>query len=184
MKTLACLIPVFAVALVLSSCTTIQPPPELDAEDFEYAAGKALTSLINSGCLNKPQGGRYVVAISRVTNNTTMELDTDMLIKKIRVGLLNSGKVVVTTAVAHLGPEDAMSKNARQLANDDDFNQATVAKKGQMIAPDLSISGKIISSTPRGTARTDYYFQLSLTQISTGLAIWEGEERITKMPVE
>ena len=162
MKTLACLIPVFAVALVLSSCSTIQPPPELDAEDFEYAAGKTLTSLINSGCLAKPQGGRYVVAISRVTNNTTMELDTDQLIKKIRVGLLNSGKVVVTTAVAHLGPEDAMSKNARQLAN----------------------SGKIISSTPRGTARTDYYFQLSLTQISTGLAIWEGEERITKVSAE
>ena len=53
-----------------------------------------------------------------------------------------------------------------------------------MIAPELSISGKIISSTPRGPGRTDYYFQLSLTPLSTGLAIWEGEERITKVPTE
>ncbi|MCP4114684.1 MAG: penicillin-binding protein activator LpoB [Desulfobacteraceae bacterium] len=155
----------------------------LDYRDFQQAAGEAVDSMLRSGALNKRGGGRYVLAVSRIINDTMQRIDTDQLVKKIRVELLQSGKVVVTTAVGANGPEDQMSMQTRQLRNSDEFNQKTVAKKGQMIAPDLSLSGKIIQRNVRiskGKQQVEYYFQLTLTDINSGLAFWEGESVIGK----
>ncbi len=155
----------------------------LDYRDFNQAAAEAVQSMLMSGALDKKSGDRYVLAISRVTNDTMQHIDTDQLVKKIRVELLKSGKVVVTTAVSANGPEDAMSKQARELRNDDEFNQRTVQEKGQMIAPDMSLSGKILQRNVRmddGKQQVEYYFMLSLTEIKTGLAWWEGETVIGK----
>ena len=180
--------------LMLSGCATTtrnidmnndkgQAVMGLDYRDFQKAASEAIRSMLQSGALNKRGGGRYVLAISRIVNDTMQRIDTDQLIKKIRVELLASGKVVVTTAVSAGDPEDKMSMKARQLRKSDEFKQSTVAKKGQMIAPDLSLSGKIIQRNVRvssGTQQVEYYFQLTLTDINTGLAFWEGESVIGK----
>lgn len=155
----------------------------LDYRDFQKAAGESISSMLESGALNKPGGGRYVLAISRIINDTMQRIDTDQLIKKIRVELLQSGKVVVTTAVGATGAEDKMTMQARELRKTDEFKQSTVAGKGQMIAPELSLSGKIIQRNVRVTSslqQTEYYFQLTLTDINTGLALWEGESVIGK----
>ncbi len=155
----------------------------LDYRDFNQAAGEAVQSMLMSGAVDKKNGDRYVLAISRITNDTMQHIDTDQLIKKIRVELLKSGKVVVTTAVGANGPEDKMSKQARELRKDDEFNQNTVQKKGTMVAPDLSLSGKILQrnvAMDDGKQQVEYYFMLSLTEIKTGLAWWEGETIIGK----
>jgi penicillin-binding protein activator len=155
----------------------------LDYRDFQKAAGEAVSSMLQSGAVNKRGGGRYILAISRVVNDTMQRIDVRQLIKKIRVQLLQSGKVVVTTAVGGSGPEDHMAMQARQLRASDEFNQKTVAKKGQMIAPDLSLSGRIIQRVVKidsSTQQSEYYFQLTLTDINTGLAFWEGETVIGK----
>jgi len=155
----------------------------LDYRDFEKAATKAITDMLQSGAVNKPGGGRYVLAISRITNDTMQHIDTDQLIKKIRVELLRSGKVVTSTAIGLNGPEDPLVAKTRQLRQSQEVNQRTVAKKGQIIAPDLSLSGKIIQRNNRiddDTQQVDYYFQLSLTDVNNGLALWEGETPIIK----
>jgi len=155
----------------------------LDYRDFQKAAGESISSMLESGALNKPGGGRYVLAISRIINDTMQRIDTDQLIKKIRVELLQSGKVVVTTAVGATGAEDKMTMQARELRKTDEFKQSTVAGKGQMVAPELSLSGKIIQRNVRVTSslqQAEYYFQLTLTDINTGLALWEGESVIGK----
>lgn len=155
----------------------------LDYQDFRKASMDAVQSMLRSGALNKPGGGRYVLAISTFINDTTQRIDMDQLVKSIRISLLQSGKVVVTTAVRAGGAEDSMSYEARKLRKSDEFNQRTVAKKGQMIAPDFSLSGKIIQRTATmsdGETKVDYYIQLTLTDIKTGLAYWEGETVISK----
>jgi len=149
----------------------------LDYRDFQKAASEAIRSMLQSGALNKRGGGRYVLAISRIINDTMQRIDTDQLIKKIRVELLQSGKVVVTTAVSAGEPEDKMSMKTRQLRKSDEFKQSTVAKKGQMIAPDLSLSGKIIQRNVRvnsGTQQVEYYFQLTLTDIKYRISLLGG----------
>ncbi|MBL4660706.1 MAG: penicillin-binding protein activator LpoB [Alcanivoracaceae bacterium] len=155
----------------------------LDYRDFEKVSSKLVSSLLNSDAVNKPVGGQYVLAISRIKNDTTQRIDTGQLVKKIRISLLQSGKVIVTTAVGANGAEDAMPMQVRQLRESDEFNQKTVVKKGQMIAPELSLSGKIIQRNVQISSKeqqVEYYFQLTLTDITTGLAYWEGEEVIGK----
>jgi len=155
----------------------------LDYRDFHKAASEAVTSMLQSGALNKREGGKYVLAVSRIINDTMQRIDTDQLVKKIRIELLQSGKVVVTTAVRADGAEDNMAMQTRQLRTSEEFNQKTVAKKGQMIAPDLSLSGKIIQknvSMSGSKQQVEYYFQLTLTDINSGLALWEGESVIGK----
>ena len=156
----------------------------LDYRDFQTAAQEMIQSMITSGAVSKPGGGKYVLAVSNVVNDTMQHIDTDQLVKKMRVGLLKSGKVVVTTAVSAEGAEDKMAMKTRQeLRGNEEFKQSTVAKKGQMIAPDLSLSGKIIQrniSIDRSTQQVEYYFQMTLTDINTGLATWEDEQVIGK----
>jgi penicillin-binding protein activator len=155
----------------------------LDYRDFENAAATMVESMLASGAVNKPGGGRYVLAIPMVVNDTMQRIDTDLLTKKIRVELLNSGKVVTTTAVGLTGPEDAMSMRVRELRGSKEFDQSRIAGEGQMIAPDLSLSGKIIQrniSIDRRRQQVEYYFLLSLTDSRTGLALWEGEKPIIK----
>ena len=52
-----------------------------------------------------------------------------------------------------------------------------------MVAPDLSLSGKIIQRANRvgNKQQVDYYFQLAATNIETGLAYWEFEGVIAKL---
>lgn len=183
-----------ALLLVLSGCQTTTSNIDmnndqrgavmgLDYRDFNTAASKMVDDLLASGALNKPGGGRYVLAISRVINDTMQKIDTDQLIKQMRVALLRSGKVVVTTAVGANGPEDRLAMDARELRNSGEFNQQTVAAKGQMIAPEYSLSGKIIQRNVRQSKSkqaAEYYFQLTLTDINTGLAFWEGAEVLGK----
>ncbi|WP_456471329.1 penicillin-binding protein activator LpoB [Caminibacter sp.] len=162
----------------------------LEYEDFEKAAMKLVKSMLKSPYLNrmyevkmKKKGKPLVLMISDFTNDTTQRIDIDQLVKKIRIALLNSGKFIVTTAVRAGGPEDKATYELRKLRKDDEFNQKTIAKKGTVIAPDLSLSGKIIQRVtplPNGEQRVDYYIQMSLTDVTSGLAFWEGEEVISK----
>ena len=53
-----------------------------------------------------------------------------------------------------------------------------------MAAPELSLSGKLIQQNNRlgdGSQRVDYEFQLALTDLRTGLALWEDSEPINKL---
>lgn len=155
----------------------------LDYRDFELAAKDAVRSLVESPHIQKydstgAPAGRRVMTIGHIKNDTRQRIDTDQLVKKIRVELLNSGKVVVTTAVGGSGPEDAMSRNVRQLRDDPEFRQSTVPKTGQMLVPELSLSGKIFERSLQINSRkqqVEYYFMLSMTEVKTGVAIWEWE---------
>lgn len=149
----------------------------LEYRDFESAARSMVGDMIASGNLNKPGGGRYVLIISRIANDTLQRIDVDQLSKKIRIELINSGKVAVSNM-----EEDARVMQSRQLRQSREVNQATVAKRGALIAPELSLSGKITQREfiVSGDKRIEYTFALSITSLDTGLTLWEGEKTIIK----
>jgi uncharacterized protein (TIGR02722 family) len=156
----------------------------LDYRDFEASAASAVESMISSGRVSNPSGGRYVLMVSRITNDTMQRIDTDQLVRKIRIDLLNSGKVVVTTAVGGNGPDDQANYQVREeLRGNKEFDQRGVQREGTLQAPDLSLSGKIIQRNvrmPNNKQQIEYYFMLTLTDLKTGLATWEDEHRIIK----
>ena len=153
----------------------------LDYRDFEQAASKMVQSMLGSGALKKEGSGRYVVATGRIVNDTMLRIDTDQLMAKIEIEMLNSGQAVMTSAI---GPgSDALLHETRQLRESDEFNQDTTAAKNTLIAPDLTIDGKITQKNvdySRNIEQAEYYFELKLNDVTTGLRFWQDEVILSK----
>ncbi|MBC8218326.1 MAG: penicillin-binding protein activator LpoB [Planctomycetes bacterium] len=153
----------------------------LDYRDFDQAASAMVQSMVGSGALKKKGGGRYVVATGRIVNDTMQRIDTDQLMAKIEEELLNSGQVVMTSAVG--SGADKLIHETRELRDSEEFDQDTVAKRGTLIAPELSISGKIFQRNLRYDSKrqqVEYYFQLKLSDATSGLRYWQKETLIGK----
>jgi len=156
----------------------------LDYRDFDQAASEMIQSMLQSGALNKQDSSRYVVAAGRIVNDTMQRIDTDQLMVKIEEELLNSGKVVMTSAVG--GKTDKTMYDIRELEKSghaDEFNKETAPAKGQIILPELSISGKIRQQNLRydkNRQQVEYYFQLMVTDVTSGLRVWQKESIIGK----
>jgi PBP1b-binding outer membrane lipoprotein LpoB len=92
----------------------------------------------------------------------------------------------MTSAVGGKGAPDNMiyeMRDIRDSAQGDEFNKDTIAGKGQLIAPELSISGKILQRNIRysqNVQQVEYYFQLKITDLTTGLRFWQEENLIGK----
>lgn len=163
-----------------------KPVLALDYRDFDKAASELIQSMLKSGALAKKDGGRYVMATGRIVNDTMQRIDTDQLMAKIEEDLLNSGQVVMTSAVGGKGAPDKLIYEMRDIRDSEqgeEFESATMADKGTLIAPDLSISGKILQrniSYDKKTQQIEYYFQLKVTDLTTGLRFWQKEIIIGK----
>jgi len=155
----------------------------LDYRDFDQAASKMVQSMLASGALKKQGGGRYVVATSRITNDTMQRIDIDQLMAKIEQELLSSGQVVMTSAVGAQSSTDPLVQEARKLRDSEEFNQETIAAKKTLIAPELSISGKIFQRNipySKGAQQVEYYFELKVADLKSGLRLWQNETLIGK----
>ena len=155
---------------------------DVNTRDWNDVSTRAINSLIASGALVRPDGRKAIVMINEVRNTSGARARTQILTNKMRQALLASGKALTTTAVGGHGPEDTATRQIRELENDDLFNQATVQKRGTVISPDMSLSGEIISQTTRSGRTTErtYYFHVVLTDLQTGLAVWEDNFEISK----
>lgn len=125
----------------------------LNTQNFALKGEEMVDSLLESGVFDKATQHPAVIAIGRIVNNTTLYIDTDQLMKKIRVNLNKNGKAVTDTT------------------------------GGVLNNLDFTFSGKIIQppNVRQGnrTQRT-YIFQLSLTD-NRGLAVWEEEKEVSKI---
>ncbi len=163
-----------------------KPVMALDYRDFNQAASEMIQSMVSSGALKKPGGGRYVMTTARITNDTMQRIDTDQLMAKVEEELMNSGMVVMTSAVGGQGAPDKMiyeMRDIRDSAQGDEFEKETIAGEGTLIAPELSISGKILQRNMRydnNRQQVEYYFQLRVTDLTTGLRFWQKESIIGK----
>ena len=159
----------------------------LDYRDFDAAASQMIQSLLSSGTLAKKDGSRYVLTTGVITNDTMQRIDTDLLSAKIEEDLTKSGQVIMTSAVGGKDSNrDSMVNNLRDVrdsAKGDEFDQNTMPSKGTLIAPDLSLSGKIYQNNLRydkKNQQVEYYFQLKITDLKSGLRFWQKEVLIGK----
>lgn len=155
----------------------------LDYHDIQDAAQKSIDSLISSKYAKKIDADKpKVLVISAVINDTMQHIDTEQLTRKITREMRNSGKFVLSLAMGE--SSDSMIHTARKARNNDEYNQYTTIEKGELIAPELSLSGKIIQKNTKissGKQRIDYYFLLTLSDIKSGLVLWDDEVNIIKV---
>lgn len=162
---------------------SMQQVMELEYRDWTKTAEKMTESMIASGALNQTQ--KPVITIGNIVNDTTQRFDSDVLIKKIRTTLLKSGKAQIAT---NFSGEDTTSDKMRAQRANDEYNQQTIAQKGTLVAPNMSLSGKMLQRNLKLESgwfssvdtRVEYYLQLTLTDLKTGLSVWEDEQPIIK----
>ena len=155
---------------------------QIDFKDWQIAAEKGISSMLESGAMKRADGRKTVLMVGNVKNSTRENVNTRILTDKIRQAVLRSGQAVVTTAVGAKGAEETAVRQVRELENDDLFNQSTVQKRGTVIAPDMSLSGEIVQQQRRsGRTEESYFFiHMVLTDLATGLAVWEDNVEIAK----
>ncbi|MEM0965976.1 MAG: penicillin-binding protein activator LpoB [Verrucomicrobiota bacterium] len=157
---------------------TIVTVNEIDIQDWANAADQMVQNLLASGVLDRSAQQPAVLAISRIVNNTSQQVDTNLLTKQIRVALNQSGKAVTTTTVGLGGTaEDPLAKDQAAYESFRSGGDGSPA-----VQPGYSLSGRLIETraTAGSVQQMTFTFQLSLTEIATGLAVWEDQVDITK----
>ncbi len=154
----------------------------IDPRDWQKAAVDSINSMLESGALKRADGRKNVVMISRIRNYTLQHLESRLLTAKMRQAILASGQAIVTSAIGNSSNVDLAVRRIRDKEHDDLFDQTTVQKRGTVIAPDLSLSGSITQQTTiQGRTEESYFvFHLVLTDLKTGLALWENNVEVAK----
>ncbi len=188
-KKLSAAVTLSAAALLFAGCETTPETRTIDSrgpetlntssinsQDWANAADQLVASLLSSSALERAPSQPAVLAIDRVINNTTLSVDTDLLIKKIRVALTQTGKIAVTNTMG-LGERAVVAAEAAEL------EEMTSGKKQKLRAPDYTLYAKLIQQTDRSGKQTQntYSFQMSLVETRSGLTTWEEERSIAKL---
>lgn len=147
----------------------------INSQDWANAADQLINSLLSGGALNNAPRTPAILAVDRVINNTQMMVDTDLLIKKIRVALTNTGKVAITNTMG-LGERAVVASEAAEL------DEMQSGKKAKILVPDYTLYAKLIQQTDKNgkIAQNTYSFQMSLVAVKSGLTVWEEEKQIAK----
>lgn len=162
---------------------TMQDVMELEYRDWEKTAANMTDSMLKSNALTGVK--KPVIAVANIKNDTMQRFDTDILIKKIRTTILKSGRAQIAT---NFTGEDTTSNKMRNLRDNDEYDATTFASKGTLVAPNMSLSGKMLQRNLKLESgwfssvdtRVEYYLQLTLTDLKTGLSVWEDEQPIVK----
>ena len=187
------MIPILAVSLLFTGCAPTKTVNidkatdkghavlSLDYRDFDNAIEEIVQSLLNSGVLKKDDRSRYVVTTGEIVNDTTQQIDTRQLMSSVEDRLIASGQVDMTSVIGDSA--DNMLTASRDLRESDEFNKTTLIQKGQMISPELSFTGKIfqrVLNYDKKTNQVEYYIQLIVTDLKTGLRFWQKQVQILK----
>jgi uncharacterized protein (TIGR02722 family) len=147
----------------------------INSQDWANAADQLVGSLLASGALDKAPAQPAILAVDRVINNTQAQVDTDLLIKKIRVALSQTGKVAITNTMG-LGERAVVASEAAEM------DELTTGKKAKLVAPHYTLYAKLIQQSDRigSVTQNTYSFQMSLISVKSGLTVWEEEREIAK----
>lgn len=155
----------------------------IDRHDLESVVEKSTKSLLESPFVKNLKNVK-TLAISDLSNLTNDDIDVEFFSRKIARSIGKSRKFTLTNAIAGSGASvDSLIRDSRKLTDDDLYNQRTTQEKGTLIAPDYSLSGKIIQRTKNigDNVRIDYDFLIILTDLKTGRVVWDDERHISKI---
>jgi len=148
----------------------------LQNTDFEYAANQAVQEFLESPFARKPEGGRWVVQMGDVVNDTTFRIDTASMTSRMKIAMTRTGQFIFTGATGRERTD--FVADSRQLSKSRMFDQRTVARSGTVIAPDLEMLGAIRQRTVVGAdqkrQQLEYEFDFRVVERDTGLEIFQS----------
>ena len=196
MKTMIQKISCGFIALVMAGCVTNQsvyvPSAEegissrgVDAHDYQLVVEKMVSSMLRHG-LRTDAGAKPVIALGPIYNRTAYNIEVRMIGEDIRNEVLKSGLAKFSTATdfAHKGGESGDLYRQLEFQNESGHvNPATAKAYGQIVGADYILYGNIynIERSERSRTEANYKFNLTLTEIATGLVVWADTKPIRKM---
>lgn len=188
-------------AIILAECGCGKPAHRIDPEgretittvsglniqDAKDAAERLSNSLLDSGVLGRG-GHPSRIAIDRYVNATSQQIDRDEVLKRIRVTLNRAGVAQIVTTInsqGNIGGESNIgSKVAKQEAEEARVDKFLDEDHGHKAGPevDYALTFKILEDRVRASRvrQVTYTFQMSLTDLAKGTAVWEDQTQITK----
>ncbi|MBP5671780.1 MAG: hypothetical protein J6X49_05285 [Victivallales bacterium] len=120
-----------------------------------------------------------VMKLSAVRNDTDdPDLKIGQLTDLLEEALINSG--IVDVSKVEGADLDASIGRSRDLEDDDNFDQKTVAQRGTLVAARIALRPKVISSEVREGRTIDVTrtFVLEMIDIKTGSVMWKFTKQI------
>jgi uncharacterized protein (TIGR02722 family) len=186
------------VASVLTGCTTpphtsvYRPADEegtasrgVDLHDYQLVVEKMVTSMLKHG-LQTDAGKKPVIALGPIYNHTPHNIEVRMIGEDIRTEVLKSGLAKFSTATdfAHKGGESGVLFKQLEFQNESGHvSEATAKKYGQIVGADYVLFGNIygIEHRASGATEANFKFNLTMTEVATGLAVWSDSKPVRKM---
>jgi uncharacterized protein (TIGR02722 family) len=148
----------------------------LQGVDFEYAANLAVQEFLESPFARKPGGGRWVVQMGEVVNDTTYRIDTASMTSRMKRAMTKTGQFIFTGATGR--DRTDFVADSRQLRKSAMFDKSTVARNGTVVAPDLEMLGSIrqrtVVSANQDRQQLEYEFDFRVVERDTGLEIFQS----------
>lgn len=175
MKKLAC--------IILATLTSLSANTNLDSQEIDSMLESHIDSLLSKKFVKNIQKQK-VIAISDIENATGEMIDIQLIIAQFKQHIYETQEnLVFTKALMGSGDRgDKILKDSRKLRDNEEFNQYTTKEKGELLAPDYSLSGKITKKSKQKGKKTllEYQFLLTLVDTSTGIEVWSNIAKISK----
>lgn len=187
-----------AVVVGLAGCTTppnksaYRPTDEegiaskgVDLQDYQLVVEKMVTSMLKHG-LQTETGQKPVISLGPIYNRTPYNIEVRMIGEDIRTEVLKSGLAKFSTAsdFQHKGGESGDLYKQLEFQNESGHVDVAIAKKyGKIVGADYILFGNIYSleRSKGGTTEANFQFNLTLTEVKTGLAVWSDKKPVRKM---
>lgn len=182
----------FVLILVLLGCATspqyISDSKEytsagIDNHDIQSVINASIYSLTKSKIIKKIPQDSKILAISDFVNDTQDDIDLEVLSRKFVSKILDNDIFMPTNVIAgNASTTDSMLKNTRKLRENDDFNENSIIQKKNLLSPNYSLSGRVVQRIKNvgKKERLDYDFLFTITDIKTGLVVWDNIVSISK----
>ena len=152
----------------------------MNIQDCSMLSDQVVQSMVSSGVLSRLPNQPAGMLLNPCVNTTTQQFDTDAIIKKIRIALMNTGRVEVIMADDMFGgAEDRIAREAQRRKDKAAGIDTDASNKN---VPDVTVTAKLLEDRTRAgsTRQVAYILQMSLTNTTSGRAVWEGEAQIVK----
>ncbi len=157
----------------------------VDLHDYQLVVEKMVTSMLKNG-LETESGKKPVISLGPIYNRTPYHIEVRMIGEDIRTEVLKSGLAKFSTATdfAQKGGESGDLYTQLEFQNESGHvTEATAKKYGQIVGADYVLFGNIYSLERQagGSTEANFKFNLTLTEVATGLAVWSDTKPVRKM---
>ncbi len=152
----------------------------MNIQDWSMLSDQVVQSMVSSGVLSRLPNQPAGMLLNPCVNTTTQQFDTDAIIKKIRIALMNTGRVeVIMSDDMFGGAEDRIAREAQRRKDKSAGIDTDASNKN---VPDVTVTAKLLEDRTRAgsTRQVAYILQMTLTNTATGRAVWEGEAQVVK----